>query len=374
MKTNFTTTNLQTACAVLSSNTEAIETLKKEHEGVSLFEAAQLFLIEKYNLSQTEAFEVITDLKTGIEEYQTARTAVEANYEETLRKAITDSLKSLNAEEQTRYLASMLTALQLASKTECTQATIDEAVKTNSNKSQDVLIEEIVKALDTLPLSSVAEAAKTLNSESIKAVAEAINKNTTDYRLMAAVQLYAAQREGLLKLEEKQSPLPTNVIGALASASVDAMLATSELQNGTITLSKWQVIVKYILGGLFAVACSSIAMLTIIAVATSVMMFIWSVLGTSLIALLLSFACVLPILEYGVDYTIEGITKVEEWLSPIYDKTVLTITSWATTIFTSIKTWATNVAHSVKERQSEALGQATTNDANTLANNNLALA
>lgn len=128
------------------------------------------------------------------------------------------------------------------------------------------------------------------------------------------------------------------------------------------------------MGGLFAVACSSIAMLTIIAVATSVMMFIWSVLGTSLIALLLSFACVLPILEYGVDYTIEGITKVEEWLSPIYDKTVLTITSWATTIFTSIKTWATNVAHSVKERQSEALGQATTNDANTLANNNLALA
>ncbi len=374
MKTNFTTTNLQTACAVLSSNTEAIETLKKEHEGVSLFEAAQLFLIEKYNLSQTEAFEVVTDLKAGIEEYQTARTAVEANYEETLHKAITDSLKSLNAEEQTRYLASMLTALQLASKTECTQATIDEAVKTNSNKSQDVLIEEIVKALDTLPLSSVAEAAKTLNSESIKAVAEAINKNTTDYRLMAAVQLYAAQREGLLKLEEKQSPLPTNVIGALASASVDAMLATSELQNGTITLSKWQVIVKYILGGLFAVACSSIAMLTIIAVATSVMMFIWSVLGTSLIALLLSFACVLPILEYGVDYTIEGITKVEEWLSPIYDKTVLTMTSWATTIFTSIKTWATNVAHSVKERQSEALGQATTNDANTLANNNLALA
>lgn len=375
METNFTTTNLQTACAVLSSNTETIETLKKEHEGVSLFEAAQLFLIEKYNLSQTEAFEVVTDLKAGIEEYQAARTAVEANYEETLRKAITDSLKSLNAEEQTRYLASMLTALQLASKAECTQATIDEAVKANSNKSQDVLIEEIVKALDTLPLSSVAEAAKTLNSESIKAVAEAINKNTADHRLMAAVQLYAAQREGLLKLEDKQSPLPPKLIGALASASVDAMLATSELQDGTITLTKWQVIIKYILGGLFAVACSSIAMLIITAVASSVMMFIWSGLGTSLIALLLSFAGILPILKYGVDYTIEGVTKVEEWLSPIYDKTVLTMTSWVTAVFASIRTWATNVAHSVKERQREALGQATTtNDTNTLANNNLALA
>lgn len=375
MNTNFTTTNLQVASAVLSSNTEAIETLRKNKEGVDLFEAAQMFLIDKYHLSQTEACEVVTDLKAGVEEYQAALASVEANSANTIREAIEKSIDTLSDEEQTRYLASMLTALQLASSLACDQKAIDEAIKANSNETNDVLIEKIVIALDTLPLASVAEAAQTLNAETIKAVADAISKNTTDYRLMAAIQLYAAQREDLLKLHDTQTPLSPKVIGALASASVDAMLTTSELHDKKITLAKWQVIMKYILGSLFVVACSYVAVLAITAVAMSVMVAIWSVIGTSIIAIIVSFAMILPILKYGMDHAIEGMMNVVEWLSPIYDKVVLTVTNWVVNVFNAIKSWLKTVSHTAKEEQCETQdATATTTDSNALADSGLVLA
>lgn len=375
MNTNFTTANLQAASAVLSSNTEAIEALRKNNKGVDLFEAAQMFLIDKYNLSQTEACEVVTDLKAGIEEYQTARTAVEANQANAVREAIKKSLNTLSSEEQTRYLASMLTALQLASNSALDQATIDEAVKANANETNDVLIEKIVKALDTLPLAPVAEAAQTLNAETIKVVADAISQNTADYRLMAAVQLYAAQREELLKLHDTQVPLSPQMLGALASASVDAMLATSALNDEKITLAKWQVVMKYILGALFVVACSYVAVLAITAVAMSVMVAIWSVIGTSIIAIIVSFAMILPILKYGMDYAIEGMMNVVEWLSPIYDKVVQTVTNWVVNVFNAIKSWLKNASHTANEEQCETQPTtATTANNSAMADSGLALA
>lgn len=373
MNTNFTTINLQAASAVLSSNTEAIETLRKNKEGVDSFEAAQMFLIDKYHLSQTEACEVVTDLKAGVEEYQAARASVEANSAKTIREAIEKSIGTLSDEEQTHYLASMLTALQLASSLACDQKAIDEAVMANSNETHDVLIEKIVIALDTLPLASVAEAAQTLNAETIKAVADAISKNAADYRLMAAIQLYAAQREGLLKLNDTQTPLSPKLLGALASASVDAMLATSELHDQKITLAKWQVVMKYILGALFVVACSYVAILAITAVAMSAMIAIWSIIGTSIIAIIVSFAMILPILKYGMDYAIEGMMNMTEWLSPIYDKVVLTVTNWVVNVFNAIKLWLKNASQTAKEEQCETQTTTTANN-DALADSGLALA
>ena len=292
--------NLQAATESIVANVQKINNLRTQLKGTDQYEAAQMLLIGKFGLSQTEASEIIDDLKSGIKSYQETHTSMMQNTEETVKASIASAVAGMNEAERVRYLASMLSALELASTTqELDQETIDNKLNANMAKSEEELANAIVVTIDNVPVDTLAKAAEQLDAETICDVASAIEKNTEEFRFSAALQLYIAQREGTFKVVEGSENLSPQLIGALSSGAVDAMLATADLKAGKIDLTKWQTIMKYILGAVFAVAMTCLAILGMILITLPIMGLFWNVFGTGFFATLLLFMVLIPILRYG---------------------------------------------------------------------------
>lgn len=332
--------NLQAATESIVANVQKINNLRTQLKGTDQYEAAQMLLIGKFGLSQTEASEIIDDLKSGIKSYQETHTSMMQNTEETVKASIASAVAGMNEAERVRYLASMLSALELASTTqELDQETIDNKLNANMAKSEEELANAIVVTIDNVPVDTLAKAAEQLDAETICDVASAIEKNTEEFRFSAALQLYIAQREGTFKVVEGSENLPPQLIGALSSGAVDAMLATADLKAGKIDLTKWQTIMKYILGAVFAVAMTCLAILGMILITLPIMGLFWNVFGTGFFATLLLFMVLIPILRYGADKSTDAIMWMLDKLAPIYDTVVVKATVFFKGIYEKISNW-----------------------------------
>lgn len=332
--------NLQAATESIVANVQKINNLRTQLKGTDQYEAAQMLLIGKFGLSQTEASEIIDDLKSGIKSYQETHTSMMQNTEETVKASIASAVAGMNEAERVRYLASMLSALELASTTqELDQETIDNKLNANMAKSEEELANAIVVTIDNVPVDTLARAAEQLDAETICDVASAIEKNTEEFRFSAALQLYIAQREGTFKVVEGSENLSPQLIGALSSGAVDAMLATADLKAGKIDLTKWQTIMKYILGAVFAVAMTCLAILGMILITLPIMGLFWNVFGTGFFATLLLFMVLIPILRYGADKSTDAIMWMLDKLAPIYDTVVVKATVFFKGIYEKISNW-----------------------------------
>ena len=332
--------NLQAATESIVANVQKINILRTQLKGTDQYEAAQMLLIDKFELSQTEASEIIDDLKSGIKSYQETYTSMMQNTEETVKASIASAVAGMNEAERVRYLASMLSALELASTIqELNQETIDNKLNANMAKSEEELANAIVLAIDNVPVDTLAKAAEQLDAETICDVASAIEKNTEEFRFSAALQLYIAQREGTFKVVEDSEALSPQLIGALSSGAVDAMLTTADLKAGKIDLTKWQTIMKYILGAVFAVAMMCLAILGMILITLPIMGLFWNVFGTGFFAMLLLFMVLIPILSYGADKSTDAIMWVLDKLAPIYDTVVVKATAFFKGIYEKISNW-----------------------------------
>ena len=332
--------NLQAATESIVANVQKINNLRTQLKGTDQYEAAQMLLIGKFGLSQTEASEIIDDLKSGIKSYQETHTSMMQNTEETVKASTASAVAGMNEAERVRYLASMLSALELASTTqELDQETIDNKLNANMAKSEEELANAIVVTIDNVPVDTLAKAAEQLDAETICDVASAIEKNTEEFRFSAALQLYIAQREGTFKVVEGSENLSPQLIGALSSGAVDAMLATADLKAGKIDLTKWQTIMKYILGAVFAVAMTCLAILGMILITLPIMGLFWNVFGTGFFATLLLFMVLIPILRYGADKSTDAIMWMLDKLAPIYDTVVVKATVFFKGIYEKISNW-----------------------------------
>lgn len=332
--------NLQAVTESIVANVQKINNLRTQLKGTDQYEAAQMLLIGKFGLSQTEASEIIDDLKSGIKSYQETHTSMMQNTEETVKASIASAVAGMNEAERVRYLASMLSALELASTTqELDQETIDNKLNANMAKSEEELANAIVVTIDNVPVDTLAKAAEQLDAETICDVASAIEKNTEEFRFSAALQLYIAQREGTFKVVEGSENLSPQLIGALSSGAVDAMLATADLKAGKIDLTKWQTIMKYILGAVFAVAMTCLAILGMILITLPIMGLFWNVFGTGFFATLLLFMVLIPILRYGADKSTDAIMWMLDKLAPIYDTVVVKATVFFKGIYEKISNW-----------------------------------
>jgi len=332
--------NLQAATESIVANVQKINNLRTQLKGTDQYEAAQMLLIGKFGLSQTEASEIIDDLKSGIKSYQETHTSMMQNTEETVKASIASAVAGMNEAERVRYLASMLSAFELASTTqELDQETIDNKLNANMAKSEEELANAIVVTIDNVPVDTLAKAAEQLDAETICDVASAIEKNTEEFRFSAALQLYIAQREGTFKVVEGSENLSPQLIGALSSGAVDAMLATADLKAGKIDLTKWQTIMKYILGAVFAVAMTCLAILGMILITLPIMGLFWNVFGTGFFATLLLFMVLIPILRYGADKSTDAIMWMLDKLAPIYDTVVVKATVFFKGIYEKISNW-----------------------------------
>ena len=315
--------NLQAATESIVANVQKINNLRTQLKGTDQYEAAQMLLIGKFGLSQTEASEIIDDLKSGIKSYQETHTSMMQNTEETVKASIASAVAGMNEAERVRYLASMLSALELASTTqELDQETIDNKLNANMAKSEEELANAIVVTIDNVPVDTLAKAAEQLDAETICDVASAIEKNTEEFRFSAALQLYIAQREGTFKVVEGSENLSPQLIGACK-----------------IVLSFLQTFMKYILCSVFAVAMTCLAILGMILITLPIMGLFWNVFGTGFFATLLLFMVLIPILRYGADKSTDAIMWMLDKLAPIYDTVVVKATVFFKGIYEKISNW-----------------------------------
>lgn len=332
--------NLQAATESIVANVQKINDLRTQLKEANLDEVAQLLLIDKFELSQTEASEIIEDLKSGIKSYQDTHVSMMQNSESTVKESIATAIAGMNEAERVRYLASMLSALELASATqELDQQAIDNKLSANMAKNEAELIAAIVVAIDNVPVSTLAKAAEQLDAETICDVASAIEKNTEEFRFSAALQLYIAQREGTFIIEEGSEALSPQMIGALSSGAVDAMLATADLKAGKIGLNKWQTIMKYILGAVFAVAMTCLAIIGMILITFPIMGLFWDVFGTGVFATILLIMLLIPVLRYGADISTDAIAWMLDKFAPIYDTVIVKVTAFFKGIYEKISNW-----------------------------------
>jgi hypothetical protein len=336
---DFTQENIKVASASINNSIEAIKKLRENCGTADIYEVAQGLLMDKFKLSQTEASEIVEDLKSGIESYTTLYKKMGENPEEVVKENIISATSSMNKEEKVRYLASMLSALELAATPDLSQEMVENKLNSNLQKNEEELIDETVKALGSLPLETLSQTIEQLDSETIKEIAKAIEMNTTEFRFFAALQLYITQREGTIKLSDADVKLTPSMIGALSAGAVDAILATSALKEGEINLERWQEIVKFICGVLFAIAVTGLTVVGLVLLTLPIMDIIWSIFGVGIMAMVMFSLIFIPLTWYGTDKATDAMIWMLEKLDPIFDKVIVRLTEMIKNTYEKILEW-----------------------------------
>jgi hypothetical protein len=336
---DFTQENIKVASASINNSIEAIKKLRENCGTADIYEVAQGLLMDKFKLSQTEASEIVEDLKSGIESYTTLYKKMGENPEEVVKENIISATSSMNKEEKVRYLASMLSALELAATPDLSQEMVENKLNSNLQKNEEELIDETVKALGSLPLETLSQTIEQLDSNTIKEIAKAIEMNTTEFRFFAALQLYITQREGTIKLSDADVKLTPSMIGALSAGAVDAILATSALKEGEINLERWQEIVKFICGVLFAIAVTGLTVVGLVLLTLPIMDIIWSIFGVGIMAMVMFSLIFIPLTWYGTDKATDAMIWMLEKLDPIFDKVIVRLTEVIKNTYEKILEW-----------------------------------
>lgn len=337
------------AVIAIKGHESDIQAMKEKCANMPLAEVAQTILIGKFGIAQIEAAEIVEDINKGIAEFD-AQYRVNVSCESVKAKEkLSELTKDMTDQERVKRYANILTALQVLEKGEVAKEEAEQLLEANLKKDADVLAEEIEALLnDGINLEQLANAVQDgVNIESISEIAKQIEMNKDDYRFMTALWLYIAQREGEIKLSESEVPVPTQMLGALGSASIEAILATAELKDGKIDLKRWQVVMKWILGALF-VAGLLYLLWNIMGVLTFITTFlVLEYVGTSAIAVYIALLLGLFVCWFFAGKTFEFGKHALEFLSGLYDEYIGPFTEKTKTLAKKVKEWVEHVIDAI---------------------------
>lgn len=353
---NYSNETIMQIVNAINANKSYIQSMKDNCIEKTVEDAAQELLIEKYGLAQIEAEEIVEDLKKGISEFDDQMAIAKTGEGISTKENLSKLSEGMNETERTEYYASILTALQLLSSSDKTESEIQEKLESNKKLSTEELISEITKAVNEgISLEVIGSSVKeSVNAEVISELASKIDMNKGDFRLNAAVWLYILQRDGQIKLTESEIAIPATTVGTLAAAAIETIVTTNEYIQGNISLEKWQVIMKWILGAV-VFAGLLVASIALVAYGTiSFLSLLLSIFGTSTLALWISF-----VLSIALAWSWSGPMSdlqmmIIEWLSAIYDKHIASFTNKVLGIFASLKSIATKAFEVVKDKVEEA--------------------
>jgi len=381
--TTMTNNTLQATVDAIRANIEAINAIRATAQDMPMAEAAQILLIERYNLSQAEAQEIVEQLSGGLADYNTQRAAAE-NSEDFIKSRIIAATESLSPEDRTTALSRLLTALELTNNKETSQEEIDSLVRANAMLSDEDLINAIAEAYQGLNLEAIIGQVtnESLDTEMVQKIADTAALNDAEYRLAAALQLYIAQREGRFTISGEDAPqIDPTTLGAMAGAGIDAYIASIDLHEGRITLEKWQRIMKWILGGLFAVAMFLFVTVALAYSVGTLALAIFYALGTGFVIYLLTMIATVLLISWISPRLVDAQAWILEKLSPIYDKVIVKLTEWFHIIkakvaqwFEASKNWVAEKTAATTPAQTRPATVATPTTNNETPNSNIALA
>ena len=376
MKTmEFTQVTIEQAINAIKKHDEEFKIIQKESADKTLEEVAQMMIIEKFGDAQIEAEEIVNDLKKGLADFDAQFRENAETGKINVANQLTEATKNKSDEERKNCYVNILTALQLLSNKEISQAEIEAKQAENAQLGTEDLLAKIDEEMNSaISLDSLAANVQNeLNQEILSELAGQLEMNKEDYRFMEALWLYIEQRENNIQLSDSEFALPATELGALAGAGVEAILTTNKLNEGEIDLKTWQKVMKWILGALIGIALGILALKLAVGVSILALMLVWSLLGTGSIALLFSIFVSIYVTWKASDFITDPWIHVLELYSNFYNKYITVATNKVVSWIAVVKEWVTatvtkvgTVVNKGKETQTAANSE----DATVVTNGN----
>ena len=351
MKTNvFSNETLNAAVKAMSESQEEIKNLREQAKVEPINEVVQRYLMDKLDMTQSEAEEVCNDIQQGITEFDSQFAANSASEKAILREKLESVIKDMEEETRVKYLSGILTAFQVAQQQELSAEEVTSLQESNAKLSVEDLISKIETQFnDNFSVENLAEFVNTnVDASAIIELAHQIDMSKEEYRFLAAAILCVGQHTGKVKLSEE--PIPASLLGALASAGVETLSLTGELKEGKIDLKRWQTVLKWILGALVVCALGVAAIVLVSLFTASLVDVIFTLLGAGFLGMFVTSIISVFVAWNTSEYLLGNLPKLLDLLASVYDQYIEPITQKVKNWATIVKGWIDTVVDKVKDK------------------------
>lgn len=349
MKTNvFSNETLNAAVKAMSESQEEIKNLREQAKVEPINEVVQRYLMDKLDMTQSEAEEVCNDIQQGITEFDSQFAANSASEKAILREKLESVIKDMEEETRVKYLSGILTAFQVAQRQELSAEEVTSLQESNAKLSVEDLISKIENQFnDNFSVENLAEFVNTnVDASAIIELAHQIDMSKEEYRFLAAAILCVGQHTGKVKLSEE--PIPASLLGALASAGVETLSLTGELKEGKIDLKRWQTVLKWILGALVVCALGVAAIVLVSLFTASLVDVIFTLLGAGFLGMFVTSIISVFVAWNTSEYLLGNLPKLLDLLASVYDQYIEPITQKVKNWAAIVKGWIDTVVDKVK--------------------------
>lgn len=349
MKTNvFSNETLNAAVKAMSESQEEIKNLREQAKVEPINEVVQRYLMDKLDMTQSEAEEVCNDIQQGITEFDSQFAANSASEKVILREKLESVIKDMEEETRVKYLSGILTAFQVAQQQELSAEEVTSLQESNAKLSVEDLISKIETQFnDNFSVENLAEFVNTnVDASAIIELAHQIDMSKEEYRFLAAAILCVGQHTGKVKLSEE--PIPASLLGALASAGIETLSLTGELKEGKIDLKRWQTVLKWILGALVVCALGVAAIVLVSLFTASLVDVIFTLLGDGFLGMFVTSIISVFVAWNTSEYLLGNLSKLLDLLASVYDQYIEPITQKVKNWAAIVKGWIDTVVDKVK--------------------------
>lgn len=351
MKTNvFSNETLNAAVKAMSESQEEIKNLREQAKVEPINEVVQRYLMDKLDMTQSEAEEVCNDIQQGITEFDSQFAANSASEKIILREKLESVIKDMEEETRVKYLSGILTAFQVAQQQELSAEEVTSLQESNAKLSVEDLISKIETQFnDKFSVENLAEFVNTnVDASAIIELAHKIDMSKEEYRFLAAAILCVGQHTGKVKLSEE--PIPASLLGALASAGIETLSLTGELKEGKIDLKRWQTVLKWILGALVVCALGVAAIVLVSLFTASLVDVIFTLLGAGFLGMFVTSIISVFVAWNTSEYLLGNLPKLLDLLASVYDQYIEPITQKVKNWAAIVKGWIDTVVDKVKDK------------------------
>lgn len=351
MKTNvFSNETLNAAVKAMSESQEEIKNLREQAKVEPINEVVQRYLMDKLDMTQSEAEEVCNDIQQGITEFDSQFAANSASEKAILREKLESVIKDMEEETRVKYLSGILTAFQVAQQQELSAEEVTSLQESNAKLSVEDLISKIETQFnDNFSVENLAEFVNTnVDASAIIELAHQIDMSKEEYRFLAAAILCVGQHTGKVKLSEE--PIPASLLGALASAGVETLSLTGDLKDGKIDLKRWQTVLKWILGALVVCALGVAAIVLVSLFTASLVDVIFTLLGAGFLGMFVTSIISVFVAWNTSEYLLGNLPKLLDLLASVYDQYIEPVTQKVKNWAAIVKGWIDTVVDKVKDK------------------------
>lgn len=293
---------------------------------------AKNILMKHCSMPEAVAWEVVTDLKAGIDEFDAQVESMKPDSQGP-EKDIAKFLDGKTEFEKKNLLVNSLVAFSSLQEETTTEETIRAKMHRYEAKSCDELQAEFEQAMsdDSSFENLVNIFGPSLDKPSVERLEEyrkLLNCNTAENKLYTALTLYIAQCDGKIDLAVDEKGIDARTLGACAAAAIAATHATARFQTGEIDKPTWMKWMKLIFAGLFYMSLAIMAGVLIASTGITLILGLMLLFGQGIIATFVALAITFVIVNYLVSKSLELIDWIAEALEGPYDHAVAKVVSY----------------------------------------------